>query len=102
MRLNALIATPLMLFLLTNCGGETIKVGLPPPPADYFSCQELPATPQLEGLQAIEASNGALVYPKPQTDARDADIARYIVSLREAWFDCSNALQRVQDYYDSE
>ena len=85
-------------FSLSACQ-KPIKVNPPPPPADYLVCQILPERPDLEPLEAIETDNGAKVYPKPQTDARDAVIARYVISLREAFFSCANQLNRVSDYY---
>lgn len=85
---------------LTACGGERIEVNAPPPPQEYLTCQEMPTAPDLTALEAIEASNGALVYPKPETDARDAQIARWIVELRGAYFDCANQLGRVRDYVE--
>ena len=94
----------LMLFfsplLLTACGGETITVNAPPPPAEYLTCSALPDTPDLSPLTTFEASNGAMVYYKAETNERDTAIARYIVALRGAWFDCSNQLGRVRDYVD--
>jgi hypothetical protein len=99
MKLNALAATLLIAFSLTSCH-EIIEVGTPPPPQSYMVCEQLPDTPSLEPLQAFEASNGALVYYKADVDARDAQIAPYVVELRGAWFSCSNQLQRVSDYYE--
>jgi hypothetical protein len=87
---------------LTACTGEVIEVGTPPPPQEYLTCQEMPTAPDISALEAIQASNGALVYSKPETDARDAQIARYIVELRGAWFDCANQLGRVSDYYQEQ
>jgi len=69
---------------LTACPGEVIEVNAPPPPQEYLTCAAMPAAPDLSALQAFEASNGALVYPKPEVDARDAKIARWVVELRGA------------------
>lgn len=82
------------------CPGERINVNAEPPPAEYLVCDELPAAPNLRDLEAITAANGALVYLKPATDARDAKIARYIVALRGAYFNCYNQLGRVADYVE--
>lgn len=85
--------------LLTACGGERIDVGIPPPPASYMVCEELPVAPDLSPLEAITLADGRQVYLKADVDARDGSIARYIVAVRGAWFSCSNQLQRVSDYY---
>lgn len=87
--------------LLASCG-EPIKVGLPPPPAEWMKCAEMPARPDLEPLEAITLPDGRVVYSKPATDARDAQIARYIVAVRDSWFSCSNQLGKVADYYRGE
>ncbi len=86
---------------LAACG-EPIKLNPPPPPADKLVCAELPSPPAVEPLEAFQGSNGALVYPKADVDARDAHIARWIVSLRDAWFSCSSQLGWVRDYYDEQ
>lgn len=83
---------------LTACG-EPIEVGAPPPPAERLVCEEMPAAPDLEPLEAISGPNGATVYRKAETDARDAQIARYIVALRGAWFSCSSQLKWNRDYH---
>lgn len=44
---------------------------------------------------------GALVYLKSDVDARDATVARFLVNIRGAWFDCANQLQKVADYYEA-
>ena len=83
---------------LASCG-EPIKVGLPPPPAEWMTCAEMPTRPDLSPLEAITLPDGRVVYSKPATDARDAQIARYIVEVRSSWFSCSNQLGKVADYY---
>lgn len=95
-----LAATPLTL-LCAACG-EPIKLNPPPPPADKLVCAELPSPPAVEPLEAFQASNGALVYPKADVDARDSEIARWVVELRGAWFSCSSQLGWVRDYYDAQ
>ena len=85
--------------IITSCGGETINVGTPPPPASYLVCDALPEAPDLDPLQAITLADGAKVYAKPQVDTRDSAIARWIVDLRGAHFECWNQLQRVREYY---
>jgi hypothetical protein len=91
----------LAMFALASCGGETIKVGTPPPPASYMVCDELPAKPELAPLEAITLPDGRQVYLKRVTDERDAQIARYIVGMRGAWFSCHNQLAKVRDYYEA-
>ena len=91
-----LIATP---FLLTACGGEKIEVNLPPPPAEWLSCQELPSRPDLKPLERIVLPDGREVYLKADVDTRDAAIARWIVQARGSWFSCSNNLAKVRGYY---
>jgi hypothetical protein len=86
---------------LASCA-ETIEVSPPPPPQDYLTCQKLPKPPEIAPLSAFRAPNGVLVYSKADVDVRDASIARYIVDVRGAWFDCSNQLQRVSDYYEAQ
>ena len=86
---------------LAACGGETINVGTPPPPASYLVCDALPEAPDLDPLQAITLADGAKVYAKPQVDTRDSAIARWIVELRGAWFSCHNQLAKVRDYYEA-
>ena len=87
------------MFALTACG-EPIQVGLPPPPDAWLSCQELPAKPDLSPLDAITLPDGRQVYLKADVDARDGHIARYIVQVRQSWFDCSNNLEKVRGYYE--
>ncbi len=96
--LRILALTPLM--ICSACGPQ-IDVGTPPPPDSYLTCEALPPAPSVSRLQAIPMPDGMLAYPKADVDARDAEIARFIVSIRGAWFDCSNQLERVSDYYDA-
>lgn len=98
--------TPIRLMLcssaalaLAGCGPKPIKVGLPPPPDEWLVCADAPARPDLAPLGAITLPDGARAYPKVQTDARDAVIARYIIDLRSAWGDCAGTLARLRDYY---
>lgn len=93
------ISAFLTMFALTACGGEKIEVGLPPPPTDWMVCQELPAKPDLKPLERIVLPDGREVYLAAETNARDAQIARYVVGVREAWFSCSNQLAKVKGYY---
>lgn len=87
--------------LLTACHSERLEINPPSPPADYMVCAELPVAPDLRPLEAITLPDGRVVYLKADVDARDGPIARYIVAVRGAWFDCSNAVQRVRDYYEA-
>ena len=59
----------------------------------------MPKTPDLAPLTVITLPSGAEVYPKPETDARDAKIASYIVVLKGVAYDCANQLQRNADYW---
>ena len=93
-KLLALI--PLM--VCSACGPQ-IEVGIPRPPEEYLTCKELPAVPPIAPLTPVRAANGMTVYLKTETDARDAEIARWILQVRGAWFSCSNQLERVRDYY---
>jgi hypothetical protein len=86
---------------LASCG-DPIKVGAPPPPAEWMTCAEMPARPDLSPLEAITLPDGRVVYSKPATDARDAAIARWVVEARGAWFSCSTNLAKVRDYHAGE
>ncbi|MEM9085288.1 MAG: hypothetical protein AAGB23_05145 [Pseudomonadota bacterium] len=61
----------------------------------------MPAVPAIQALQPIMMDEGALVYLKSDVDARDATVARFLVNIRGAWFDCANQLQKVADYYEA-
>lgn len=87
--------------ILTACGGETITVNTPPPPAEYLICDTLPEPPDISPLTPIVASNGTKVYLKAEVDTRDGEIARWLIAVRGAWFDCSNQLGKVRDYYEA-
>ena len=86
---------------LASCGGETITVNTPPPPNEYLVCAELPDPPDISPLTPIVASNGTKVYLKAEVDTRDGEIARWLIAVRGAWFDCSNQLGKVRDYYEA-
>lgn len=77
---------------LTACGPKPITISVPPPPAEWLQCQQAPERPDLAPLTT---------YAKPEVDARDLVIARYIIDLRAAYFDCQNQLGKVRDYYRS-
>ena len=87
--------------LLTACGGETITVNAPPPPASYLICDTLPEPPDISPLTPIVASNGTKVYLKAEVDTRDGEIARWLIAVRGAWFSCANQLAKVRDYYEA-
>ena len=82
------------LLALSACGGEPIKVNAPPPPAEWLRCEAEPERPMLAPLNGIAGT-----YAKPEVDARDSLIARYILALRAAHFDCANQLGKVRDYH---
>lgn len=100
--MNRWIPATLLCASLTACGGETITVNAPPPPASYLICDTLPEPPDISPLTPIVASNGTKVYLADEVNARDSKIARWIVDVRGAWFSCKNNLQRVSDYYESQ
>ncbi len=81
------------LFLLTACG-DPVKVNLPPPPAEWLTCEDAPERPALAPL----TPNGG-TYNKPEVDARDSAIARYLLALKAAHYDCADKLQRVRGYF---
>ena len=85
---------------LTACNQpQPIKLNPPPPPASWLVCEPMPDRPQLAPPVPVPLSDGRVVYLKPETDARDAEIARYILRSREAYFSCWNNLAKVKDYY---
>jgi hypothetical protein len=86
-------------FALTACGPKPITVNVPPPPASYMVCEELPARPDLKPLEAFALPDGRMAYLKAETDARDAQIARYVVESRAIWFECFNNAAKLRDYY---
>lgn len=83
---------------LTACGPD-IKVNPPAPPREWMVCEELPAKPDLKPLEAINLPDGRVVYLKADVDARDGQIARYVVAVNGAWFSCANQLAKVREYY---
>ena len=86
-------------FALTACGPKPITVNAPAPPAGWMVCQKLPVAPDLKPLTPFQLSDGRMVYLKADVDARDSQIARYVIEVRGAWFDCSNNLAKVRDYH---
>jgi hypothetical protein len=84
---------------LTACGPKPITVNVPPPPASYMVCEQLPARPDLKPLVPFVLSDGRKVYLVDEVNARDAEIARYVVQARGAWFSCFNQLAKVRDFY---
>lgn len=95
MRLTACLTS---LALLAGCTQERITVNPPPPPERYLTCATAPASPDITPLEAFALPSGIMAYPKAETDARDSLIARDVVALRQAHFDCANQLGRVRDY----
>lgn len=86
------------LFLTTACH-KPIEVGLPPPPADWMVCEKLPAKPDLKPLVPFVLSDGRTVYLVDDVNARDSHIARYVLAVEGAWFDCANNLEKVRGYF---
>lgn len=85
-------------FSLWACPGD-IKLGPLPPPPERLVCQEMPEKPDLRPLEAFSLPDGTLAYRKADVDARDGKIARYIVAMRGAYFDCRNAVDWNRDYW---
>lgn len=96
MKVNPLWLAPLC---LTACGPKPITVNTPSPPAEWLQCQQAPERPDLAPLSAYPAEDNGQIYRKGDVDARDLVIARYIIALRSAYFDCSNNLAKVKQYY---
>lgn len=84
---------------LTACAGEKITVNAPSPPRDWMVCEKLPAAPDLDPLVPFQLSDGRMVYLVDDVNARDAHIARYVLSVRGSWFSCANNLEKVRGYY---
>lgn len=87
---------------LTACGQPDIVVSTPPPPQDWLVCEPAPERPSLAPLVPVTMPDGRVAYVKSDTDTRDLAIAGYIIGLRSAWFDCSNQLGKVRDYFEDE
>lgn len=87
---------------LAGCAGETITLNAPPPPVEWMQCAELPVAPDLSPLERITLPDGRVGYIVAQTNARDAQIARYIVAIRGAHFECWNNLAKVRGYYEAQ
>lgn len=64
-------------------------------------CAPIPEAPRIEGLMAFQVGEG-MAYDKGQVDARDAKIARWLIELRGAWFECSNQLAWIREYYEAQ
>ena len=78
---------------------QPIELGRPAPPPERLVCKELPVTPDLSPLESVSMTDGVVYYRKADVDDRDGSIARYIVELRGAHFDCRSQLQWNADYY---
>lgn len=87
-------APVMALLVLTACGPKPITVNAPPPPAEWMRCEAEPERPKLAPLSPVAGT-----YGKIEVDARDSLIARYILALRAAHFDCANNLAKVRDYH---
>lgn len=89
-----------MTLTLTACNQpQPIKLNPPPPPQSWLVCEPAPVKPEVTPLAPVPLSDGTVVYLKRDTDARDAEIARYILRSRQAWFDCHNQLGKVREYF---
>jgi len=105
-------------FSLAACGPQ-IAPNPPPPPERYLTCKALPQKPTPDDLRVLRFDRDTVVslkvagkweritipkkakfYLKADVDARDGEIARYIVNVRGAWADCSIQLGRVRDYVE--
>ena len=82
-------------FLLLTACGQPIRPNLPPPPQEWLTCEPAPERPALAPLNGV-----ADTYAKPEVDARDSAIARYIIALRAAHFNCANNLEKVRGYFE--
>jgi hypothetical protein len=71
----------------------------PLPPREWMVCEKLPVAPDLEPLVPFQLSDGRTVYLVDDVNARDAQIASYVVAVRGAWFSCANNLEKVRGYY---
>ena len=87
---------------LSGCGPKPIVLNPPPPPKEWLVCAPMPDRPNLAPLVPVPLSDGTVAYLKRDTDARDAEIARYILRSREAWFSCHNQLAKVREYYEGQ
>lgn len=79
---------------------QPIKVNPPPPPAEWMQCDKLTARPDLRPLEAITMPDGRRVYLKADVDARDGQIARYVVAVEGNWYSCASQLGKVREYYE--
>lgn len=94
---HALIAIPLA---LTACN-EPVRLGPLPPPPDKLVCEEMPERPDLKPLEAFKLPDGTLAYRKADVDARDGHIARYIIALNGAYFDCRRTVDWNRTYWET-
>jgi hypothetical protein len=90
----------LIMLPLTACAGERITVNAPPPPREWMVCEALPERPNLAPLVPFVLSDGRTVYIVDEVNERDSSIARFIVAVQGAWFDCANKLAMVKDYHE--
>lgn len=86
---------------LVGCTIPPIEVGMPPPPAEWLTCEPMPLAPDLRPLERVSLPDGRTAYLATETNARDAQVARYIVSLRGVYFDCWNKLEKVRGYHEA-
>lgn len=84
----------------TACGPKA-ELGPLPPPAERLTCKELPQKPDLKPLEAFALPDGTLAYRKADVDTRDGAIARYIVAMHGAYFDCRRTVEWHKDYYEA-
>lgn len=79
-----------------------IKVGAPPPPSEFLTCQEEPEKPVFKPLEVHTGPMGGLFYKVADVDARDAQIAPYVLLLRGSWFSCYNDVEAIREYYEAQ
>ena len=96
--MRKLLTAMLSMGFLAACN-PAVEVGRPPPPPERLVCEGLPDVPDVKPLQAFALPSGVQVYYKADVDARDAQIAPYVIAVRGAWFSCSSQLEWNRDYW---
>lgn len=82
---------------------QPIDVGIPAPPQERLTCQELPMpSGDIKRLEAFAAGDGIAAYPKGEVDARDALVAAWILAMRDVHFVCYDNLAWLRGYYEAQ